>query len=86
MPEQGNHYTTLVAQKLIYWAEIENKSSQTMTWLGSAVAITTPASIGLGIILAIPKAVLTAIDAAIQTNQFDTDPAGYTHVTQGIIR
>lgn len=64
---------------------MENKHSQTSTRSGRTATVTTPASTAVKIVLAIPGALLTAIKAAVETNQFYTDPAGYAHIIQCII-
>lgn len=65
--------------------EMENESSQTATESGSDATRATSASKAVEMVKAIPETLLTAMEAAIQTNIFNTDPAGYAEVMRGII-
>lgn len=64
---------------------MENEYSQTMIGSCSNAIKATPTSTAVGIVPAIPQALLTAMEATVQTNQFDTDLASYAEVTKGII-
>lgn len=66
-----------VSKKRTHSEEIENIPSQAMTVSGRAVTITTPASMAVGMVLAIPEALLSFIEAEIQTHQIDIDPGAY---------
>lgn len=63
---------------------MKNKLSQTSTGSGSTATVTTLASTAVGMVLVIPEALFTAIEAALQTSKFNTDPTGYAEVTQSL--
>lgn len=80
-----NRYTTFAFQRLTYSEKKEKGPSQIMSGSGSTVTLTTPDSIAVGMILSIPEAVFTSMEASVQIHQFNTNPTGYVEVSHAII-
>lgn len=56
-----------------------------MTGSGSTVTVITPTSTLVGMLPPISEVLFTAMEAAVKTNHFDTDQAGYARAAQRMI-
>lgn len=70
----------LAAQGLTYSEEIENQLNWASAESGSTATTTTLTSRAVGMVLYISEFPLTEMEAAVELDQYNTNPAGYAVV------
>lgn len=75
----------LASQRMTFLEKKENKSSLISIGPASLATVSTPTSMALGIVPPISEAVVTRMEGAVKTNQFNSDQASYAGVAHDII-